>query len=354
MRIDPKDLTSVTLDILRASGVDEAQAITLSDNLIWCDMVGRRNHGVERLPILLKRLEAGQIKCPSNPVFDPVSASMMRLRADQSFGHHAGALATEKACDLAEEQGIGAVGVTDSNFFGAGAYYANLAAKRNMISLVLSNSFPKVAVPGGLRSVLGTNPFAFGAPRKNGRALLVDMSTASVAGSTVREKVAKGESFPEGIAIDADGAPITDPNKVMTGTLLTAAGAKGYGLSLLVEVLAGALTGAGMSHQVASMYKDFDRSGQNGHFVLALDVSHWMSMDEFFGRMDFLSMALSESGEDGFVRLPGDTRWRHYEESLSNGVLLEASTQRSLEQLAQACGIDLPWATELDSEIEGT
>ena len=354
MRIDAQDLTEVSRGILIASGVDAVQARTVTENLIWCDMVGRRNHGVERLPILLKRVAKGLIKCPCKPEFETVSPSMARLQADQAFGHHAGAVATDKACDLAREHGMGAVGVTNSNFFGAGAYYANLAAQRGMISLVLSNSFPKVAAPGGLRSVLGTNPFAFGAPRRNGQALLVDMSTASVAGSTVREKMAKGERFPEGIAIDAAGEPITDPAQVMAGTLLTAAGAKGYGLALLVEILSGVLTGAGITHQVASMYKDFDQSGQNGHFILALDVSRWMAMDEYFTRTDFLMQALSESGEDGSVRMPGDSRWAHYRDSLDNGIQLETSTLASLEQLASERNVELPWTGNIRCVEEGS
>jgi len=354
MRIDHRDLAEVTRSILKAAGVDDAQARTVTDNLVWCDMAGRRNHGVERLSILLKRIAHGQIKHSPVTGFEMLSPSMARLMADGAFGHHAGAIATEKACDLAAEFGLGAVGVTDSNFFGAGAFYAKLAADRNMISLVLSNSFPKVAAPGGLQSVLGTNPFAFGAPRRNGYALLVDMSTASVAGSTVREKMAKGESFPEGVAIDGDGAPITDPSKVLAGTLLTAAGAKGYGLALMVEVLSGVLTGAGMSHQVASMYKDFDRNGQNGHFILALDVRRWMPMEEYFTRMEFLTKALFESGEDGAVRLPGDSRWKCYEESLANGVTLERSTLQALEGLARDHNVDLPWVAVATSEEEGT
>ena len=217
MRIQPSDLKTLCAELLRASGVDTAQVETVTDNLIWCDMVGRRNHGVERLPILLEHVAAKTIRCPSAPKFEALSETLQRLDADQAFGHHAGRLATDRACELAKDQGIGVVGVTNSNFFGAGAYYTHLAAEQGMVSLVLSNSFPKVAAPGGVQAFLGTNPFAFGAPKRDGRALLVDMSTGSVAGATVREKAAKGEQFPDGVAIDAEGQPIHDPNQVLQG-----------------------------------------------------------------------------------------------------------------------------------------
>ena len=207
-------------------------------------------------------------------------AALADADAGQLAGPRAGRLAVDRACDIAAKQGVGVVGVTGSNFFGAGAYYAELAARRGMISLVLSNSFPKVAAPGGLNAVLGTNPFTFGAPRRDGRSILVDMSTAAVAGSTVREKAAKGEMFEPGVAIDAAGEPILDPNKVMAGTLLPAAGGKGFGLAILVEILSAVLTGAGISRELGSMYKHVDAGGKNGHFILALDAARWSPRTE--------------------------------------------------------------------------
>ena len=343
MRINSGDLTNFCRQLLQAAGVDDAQAETLTDNLVWCDMAGRRNHGVQRLPILLRHVEAKTIKCPSAPRLELLGETLAHLDADQSFGHHAGRLAIDQACDLAAAHGVGIVGVTNSSFFGAGAYYANRAAERGMISLVLSNSFPKVAAPGGLRALLGTNPFTFGAPRRAKRALLVDLSTASVAGSSVREKAEKGELFPDGIAIDDVGNPIHDPNQVLKGTLLPAAGPKGFGIALMVEVLSAALTGAAMSRQVGSMYKNFDRPGANGHFMMALDVTRWMPVEDFFDRMDLLAQFADASGSDNAVRMPGDARWVAYQDSLKNGIVLEPATMTSIADLAQSHGLTVPW-----------
>ncbi|GGB67845.1 Ldh family oxidoreductase [Henriciella pelagia] len=344
MRIPRDDLAKVTFGVLTSAGVDAVQAGAVTENLVWCDMVGRRNHGVERLPILLKRAAAGGINCQARPQFTPLSPPVQRLRADNGFGHYAGKLAMDRACELASEHGVGVVGVSESNFFGAGAYYSELAAQRGMISLVLSNSFPKVAAPGGLKAVLGTNPFTFGAPRSNGRSVLVDMSTAAVAGSTVREKAAKGEVFEPGIAIDAEGAPILDPNKVMSGTLLPAAGGKGFGLAIMVEILGAVLTGAGVSKQVGSMYKHVDAAGNNGQFFIALDVSFWMSPEAFGDRMEFLAETIAGPDEPGHARLPGEARWAHFDESALHGIALEQETLNALEDLAHEHGVDLPWA----------
>jgi len=343
MRLNRDQLFLGAKSILLAAGVDDAQAQTVTENLVWCDMVARRNHGVERLPILLEHVAANTIKCPSAPAFEKLSPVMQRLDADQSFGHHAARLAIDRACDLAEDSGVGIVGVMNSNFFGAGAYYSNLAADRKMISLVLSNSFPKVAAPGGLSAALGTNPFAFGAPRANGQSILVDMSTAAVAGSTVREKADKGEQFTESVAIDTNGALIFDPDLVMSGTLLPAAGAKGFGIALLVEILSATLTGAAMSHQVGSMYKNFERSGENGHFFLAIDISRWMPIEQFYERIEILADAIYASGDNQGIRLAGERRWQNYDESLARGVELEDKTHTALTALARKFGLVLPW-----------
>ena len=346
MRIHPADLIRVTKSVLTEAGVSQAQAQSVTENLVWCDMAGRRNHGVERLPILLKQVEAGGIKAAPSPAFHRVSPCAERLDADRAFGHHASRLATDRACALASEQGIGVVGVTNSNFFGAGAYYADLAAQQDMVSLVLSNSFPKVAAPGGIRAALGTNPFAFGAPRRDGHSILVDMSTAAVAGSTVREKAAKGEQFEPGVAVDSDGAPILDPAKVMSGTLLPAAGGKGFGLAVMVEILAAVLTGAGITRELGSMYKDIGKGGNNGHFFMALDVSRWMAMDDFHARMDLLAASVADSAPDGGSRLPGEARWSAYADSQANGIALEVTTRQSLEALAAESDVAVPWLAE--------
>ncbi|HKT86339.1 MAG TPA: Ldh family oxidoreductase [Novosphingobium sp.] len=343
MRIDHQVLREAIASLLLAGGVDEIQCRTVAANLAWCDMVGRRNHGLERLPILLRRVGTGAIRCPSRPHFEQIASSSALLFADRGFGHHAAELAIARACDLAFETGIGIVGVRDSNFYGAGAYYVNLAAERGMIGLALSNSFPKVAPPGGTGPALGTNPFSFGVPRRSGRAIIVDMSTASVAGSTIREAIAKGETLADGIAIDRCGNPVHDPAEVAKGTLLPAAGGKGLGLAVLVEVLSAVLTGAGIGGEVGSMYKDIDRPGNNGHFLLALDPSRWMPPAVFHERVERMASVILDTGPVGRVRLPGELRWAHFEESLAKGVEIDDAMAAQTEALAQDLGIQSIW-----------
>lgn len=343
MRIE-KDRYRLALDqMLEAGGVDPVQLQSVADNLTWCDMAGRRNHGVERLPILLKRVQTGAIKCPCNPKISRLAPAVGQIDADAGFGHHAGKTGMDLACELATETGVGVAGVRNSNFFGAGAYYVQQAAECGMIGLAMSNSFPKVAAHGGIAPVLGTNPIAFSAPRANGKSVLIDMSTAAMAGSTVREAMAKREMLEPGLAIDANGVPIRDPAQAASGTLLPAAGPKGFGLAILVELLSGVLTGAGVAGEVASMYADLDRPGNNGQLLLAIDITRWMPLEQFHQRVEALVIALTSPLGSQDVRLPGDERWSEIARSEAEGILIEDHTLAQTEQLARDLGVALDW-----------
>lgn len=342
MRLQATELASFVSSILAAAKVDSEDARLLTENFIWNDLVGRTNHGVERLEIMVRRVQAELIRTPANMTFKSLSASMASLDAGDGFGQVAGTHATDHAIDLAQATGVGIVGVHHSNFFGTGAYFVNRAAEAGMIALVLSNSFPKVAAHGGAIPVLGTNPFAFGAPRANGQTLMVDMSTAGLAGSTIRSYIDKGLDLPEGQVVDKQGAPVTDPTLAAKGTLLPASGAKGFGLALMVEILAGVLTGAGISRQVGSIYEDFERSGNSGHFILVLDIERWMPRAAYEARFETLVEMIGVQDAGGDVRLPGAGRWRELAQSQTLGIEVAQSTAAMLGKLADELGVPSP------------
>ena len=317
--------------VLTIHGAGMAQAQATARHMTWCEMVGRHNFGIERVPVHLKRMAAGVLNGAAETIVERLAPSLARLDGGGGFGYCAAERGMAQAMAMAQETGIGVCGVHGSNFFGAGAYYVNMAAGAGMIGLAFSNSFPKVVAHGGLKPVLGTNPFAFGAPRRNGDHLLFDMATAALAGSTVREHIATGRPLPEGLAIDAQGKPITDPARVNDGALLPFGGPKGFGLALLVEILSGVITGAGVGDGVASMYQDFARNGGNGHFLLALDIARFLPIETYHARFDGLVAALKSSG--GHVLLPGEIRWENYRDALEHGCDIDGPKWDALRKL---------------------
>ncbi len=326
--------------LMRAAGVDAAQTDSLVDNLLWNDAAGRHNHGLERLPILLKQVQRGAVTCPPDPVWRDLGPSICHLDAGGAFGQHAGRLATARAMALARATGLGAVGVSGSSFFGTGAAHLAAPVAAGMVALALSNSFPKVAAHGGTRPVLGTNPLAFGAPRSRGRRLLVDMSTAALAGSTLRAAADAGTALAPGLVVDDRGGAVTDPVAALAGTLLPAGGAKGFGLALMVELLAGVLTGAGVGGGVGSLYAPGDGAADNGHFFLVLDIGRWMPRETWETRVEGLCDAVLGSGSG--VRIPGQLRDVALAESAARGIPLPANSRAGLARLAGEMSVPLP------------
>lgn len=330
--------------LLKANGVTSEQAKVVANNIVWSELVGRQNFGVLRVPLYLDRLRAGGLNGKCTPEFQQKTDTIGLLDGDCGFGQFAAHVAMDHAIKMSREQGVGIVAVRNSNFFGTGAYFANLACNANVLGIAASNSFPKVVAHRGLTPVFGTNPFAFGAPRRNGEHLLVDLSTSALAGSTVREHIANGTPLPEGLAIDGEGKPITDPRHVRDGALLPFGGAKGYCLAFMVEVLCGVLTGAGVSDGVSSMYDTLSESGDNGHFMLAIDPAQFMSRAIYFDRLEALMTTIVSSGAaDDTVRIPGEIRWQCYEEKTAYGIRLEQNICNDLERISAPCGVSVPW-----------
>ena len=343
VRIPADALYAYLCRIMLAHGADEEQAQSICRNMVWTDLVGRSNHGIVRLPTFIERMQRGVLKCPARPRFEVSAVNMQLLDGDEGFGQYVGELGMAKAIEIARAEGAGAVGVKNSNFFGTGAYFVHQAAKAGMVSLVTSNSVPNVVAHGGVKVVLGTNPFAFGAPRRNGRSVMGDMATSALAGSTIREQIGKGLPLAVGLAIDEEGNPVTDPEKAKTSALLPIGGAKGYVLGLMVEILAAVITGAAISHGVASMYKNFTASGNNGHFFLAIDISHWMPLEEFYDRLEALLAIIKASAPDGEVLIPGERRWKAYDANNEKGILVDPVLRGKFLELSQPHAIAAPW-----------
>jgi ureidoglycolate dehydrogenase (NAD+) len=341
-----ESLQRFACQLLCSAGVAEQEADLVASGLVWADLVGRHTHGVERLAIYLKRFRHGLISSPCNAEFIRHSETISTLRGNNGFGHYLGQIAISRPIEIAGRHGLGVVGVTQSNHFGAAAYYVQSAAEAQMIGLAFSNSTPQVAPYGGTTAVLGTNPFAFGAPTRSGQSVLVDFSTGAASGSMIRRATEAQKGIPEDILIDEMGRAVVDPSPLNRAVILPFGGAKGFCLGLMVEILSGVITGAGFSHEVASSYGDFDRRCNIGHLFMALDISRVMPMEEYYERMEMLVSSLKNSGRSkdvGEILIPGETRWRHYARQLAQGIGLDRRTIDLLQTLAAELKVSTPW-----------
>ena len=317
---------ALVTDLLITHGADVKESETIANHACWASSILRDSHGISRIPALLKRLDNGVIRSPCELSFTHNSPAIAHLDGGNGFGQFVSYCAMEYALQLAGEFGIGAVSVTRSNWNGCGAYYANMAAQKGMIGLCTSNSFVKVAAYNGSLPLLGTNPLAFGAPRDNNEPVLIDMATSATSGATIRKFLDSNIDISDDLALANQDSPNAEP------VLIPYGGAKGFALAIMVEVLSSVISGAGITHEVASMYKDFVNPGNNGHFFLAVNISSLMPLTSYFQRMEQLINTLHQPGEN--IRIPGEIRWQEFNKSRQQGIFIDDEALESLKNLA--------------------
>lgn len=344
MHIAADRLQTWVTELLTAWSYSPEDAAYLADTLIDANLRGIDSHGVIRLAAYRARLDAGLASASASPVVSGTGAAL-RVDADGAAGQFAGRAAATAARDAAREYGIAAVAVHGSTHFGAAGYYARWLASEGLVAVVVSNSEPIVVPFGGRDALFGTNPFAFAAPT-SGAPLSLDMATSTSAMGKVLVAQAEGRSVPADWGVDADGTPTTDPNAITA--LLPAGGPKGYALGYLVEVLAGVLTGAAITHGIGNMYNDFSKPQDVGHFIIAVDVTRFLPREEFLARMDALAEeAHGIQPAPGFsaVLVPGEPEERTRTARTADGIPLPDTTLAELRGLGDDAGIVFPEVT---------
>jgi LDH2 family malate/lactate/ureidoglycolate dehydrogenase len=256
-----------------------------------------------------------------------------------------GLFAMEKAMEKARQTGVAVATVFNSCHFGAAGYYTHWAARHGFLGLAVANDVPTVGMLGACGPLLGTNPFAFSAPAADGKPMNLDFATSVVAGGKVYRLAREGKPTPEGWLVDMQGRPTRDPSLYYEhASILPMAGHKGYGLCLLVETLAGALTGARIREKVGSWMKDPpEQATGHGHFFLAIHAE--TLCPDFADRAAGLSAGLRSfpvaPGASPML-IPGDLERENEKRARAEGLDLPPDVRESLAGLAQDLGLKAP------------
>jgi LDH2 family malate/lactate/ureidoglycolate dehydrogenase len=249
---------------------------------------GVDTHGLCRLPIYLDRVRHGLIN--PRPALAPrrLTPVAAALDGNDGFGFVVGMRAMREAIEMARGFGIGIVAVRRSTHFGMAASYVLHALDAGFISLVFSNASPAMPPWGGRAALLGTNPFAAGAPAGTHAPFLLDMSPAVAARGKIRRAERRGEQIPLGYALDGEGRPTTDPKAALGGVVLPIGAYKGSGLAMLMDIFGGVISGAAFGGEVGDQYKVYDRPQDVGHFFLAMKPDLFVTEGDYRARMDTL------------------------------------------------------------------
>jgi L-2-hydroxycarboxylate dehydrogenase (NAD+) len=336
MQVKIDSIKNISYQILSKIGVPNDDAEIIVNSILYAHQRGKGTHGMGRLPIYARKIKEGLMTAETKfcAIKDNVAVSL--YDAQHGFGQVAAYKGMEIAIEKARNYGIGAVGVRHSNSFGTAGFFLELAAKNNMIAFIFANASPAIAPTGGKMPIFGTNPIGIGFPGGNDKpAVILDMATSDVARSKIRLAAKNGEPIPIGWALDSDGNPTTDPIEALKGSMVPVGGHKGFGLSLIVDVIAGLLIGSAFGGDVKPLNLK-DALSDCGHFILAINIDSFIDFTEYLDKMDYLTKRVKECGEESHIYLPGEHSF-----SLFNSEIVNISDKQvnEINSLANSLGI---------------
>ncbi|MEM6896691.1 MAG: Ldh family oxidoreductase [Pseudomonadota bacterium] len=253
MRVPVSDIKDAATRALIGAGAEPWIAEAVATAVAHAEAHGNVICGLYYLESYCLQLHSGRVKGDVTPVVTQPRPGAVLVDAGFGFAQPAFQRGLPTALETARAQGIALFSVTRAHTCTSLGYFTEQIAEAGLIGMGFTNATAIVAPPGGAGRVLGTNPFAVSVPGADGHALHYDSSTSAVALGKITMAKAAGQSIPEGWAVDAEGRPTTNPAAALEGSLVSAAGYKGWGLGLLVEIMAGALTGASLSRDVAGL-----------------------------------------------------------------------------------------------------
>jgi L-2-hydroxycarboxylate dehydrogenase (NAD+) len=316
-----------------------ADARTVAALMSEADLQGSDGHGVIRLPQYLKRIRSGGVNL--NPQIRIVreKAAMALVNGDNAMGHLVMKRAAEIAIEKARTAGVAWVGAQWSNHAGPASLYARMMLPHDMLGLYFAVGNANHLPPwGGLEMLLSTNPIAAAIPAMEEPPIVLDMATTVAAYGKVKAKAARGEMMPEGWMIDREGKPLTDPRRANEGFLLPIGGYKGYGLSLVVGLIAGTLNGAAMGRDVIDFNADAETPTNTGQAIVAIDPSAFGEVADFKRAVDRVIRDLRSSermpGVDR-IRVPGEMSHETIVAQRRDGIAIPPSLMSSLDRLAE-------------------
>jgi LDH2 family malate/lactate/ureidoglycolate dehydrogenase len=334
-------LSKFATDFMQSLGATSEEARIISDGLMTASQWWHpgQGQGIEKLFRYHRRVKNGGIVPNAPMAWLTDGPSYGLLDAAKGFGYVAAHKAMSRAIEKAKVTGVAMVGVRHSNHFGIAGYHALNAAKKGLIGWSFTNAKAEMAPWGSAQPVLGTNPWGIAIPRKDNHAIVLDMALTMSGKGMMRWYEREGRMMPDNWALTPDGQVTTDPSAAMDGPMLPIGEYKGYGLSLVTDVLAGVMTGALFG---LSVFQD-DQNYDVGHMMLAIDPNAYISTDDFEQRLE--QLVAEVKGVDPLdparpIILPGEIEFQRMDERQKIGIPVSRETIDGLRELARDVGIE--------------
>lgn len=338
-----ESLKNLAIALLEAAGAPSDNAAIVAAALVDTDSEGLPSHGLLHLPMYLARIAAGSVDPRATGEIVVDQGARLTLDAGNGLGQVTAETASEIAIARAEAHGLALVAVRNAFHFGAAGRFARRIALAGQIGIVMANTRPMLPAPGGTEAVVGNNPLAIAVPTE-GEPVVLDFAMSAGAMGKIRLAASKGEPIPEGWAQTTDGQPTRDALEALKGTLLPAAGAKGFGLALMIDLIAGGLSAGGMGEAVQPLYGDMARPYDSANLFLAIRIEGLRPPAEFAaaasGLTDRIRASRVAPGSSP-VRVPGD-RAVQARSRFDGHCPLASETLEALRSHAHRLGVTIP------------
>ncbi len=331
-----EELKALASGIFQRRGMHERDSAILADSLVHANLRGLDSHGAMRIPHYVRRLELGSIVARPVATMTRTGPATAMIDGGNGFAHVTNWDGMDLAISMARETGAAFVGVQHSNHCGALSFFVTRAVESGMIGMAFSQADKGVVPIGGMEPFAGSNPLCIGAPSASGQPVMVDMATSTVAGGHIFKARAENKPIPDTWAVDREGRPTTDPHRAAYWT--PAAGAKGYGLGVMMDLLTGVLCGGDFGPHILPMYDQIEKTRNLCHLLGVIDISR------FAGGSAFPAMAAAMIREihevtpaPGVERVlaPGEPEYLKSGERARNGIPMEETLWNELCRLAE-------------------
>lgn len=323
--------------IFRKGGLSPLHAAALARVIAAGERDGCKSHGVYRVEGCLRTLKAGKVSPDAEPVLQDDGSAVLRVSAGGAFSCAGFELGAPALAERAKQLGLAALVINDCTHFSALWPEVEALAGMGVAALAMCPSYATVAPAGGTIALLGTNPLAFGWPRKDGHPYVFDFATSVAARGEIELYRRAGKPLPEGWALDSAGQPTTDPAAALAGAMLPFGGHKGSAISTMIELLAGIMIGDLTSQGALDFLGTTTLAPQHGELILAFAPERFAAgrPGDPFARAEVLFEAIAGQG----ARLPSQRRFKARESSLADGIALTSAEIEQLDRL-EALGLD--------------
>ena len=346
-RVQAETLRRIGHQLFEAAGCDPSDARVVTHHLVESNLFGHDSHGVIRYPEYMDAIRTGRFQAKAQPGVVRDHPSCAVVDAAGALGQVGAAFATRLAIAKASRHGVAAVSLRNTSHVGRVGAYPLMVGRAGMIGQAFVNGgrFGNQIAPfGGIDARLTTDPLAFSAPRRDAEPIFLDMTTSVAAEGKVRVASYAGKQVPEGWLIDHEGRPTTDPDSFGAqpgGAILPLGGIashKGYGMSLMVELLAGALSGQGCCAGESEMVS-------NGMLLVVHRIDHFIDPEVYYEEVEALIRYVRSSPPaPGFneILLPGEPELRTARQREAEGIDLDDKTWSLIGADMERCGLSIP------------